>query len=111
VGWSSGEIGESKGFQGSRTEDELFSRSEHVDGESHLVLIDLQPHPADKAGQDPEDECHGCGWVVSLGVEMLLETLMVGLQSFQTQDCVRLRSSVYPQMQPVATAWQSPVSR
>lgn len=31
------------------TEDEFLRRSQHVDGEGDLVLVDLQSHPADKA--------------------------------------------------------------
>ena len=63
MGWSRvAKIGRAR-VQESLTEDELFRRGEHVDGESHLVLVDLQSHPADEAGQNPEEESHDCRFV------------------------------------------------
>lgn len=43
-----------------RTEDELFGWGKHVDGKCHLILVDLEAHPAHEAGQNPEEEGHGC---------------------------------------------------
>ncbi len=46
--------------RGQRTEDKLFGWGEHVDGKRHLILVDLEAHPAHEAGQSPEEEGHDC---------------------------------------------------
>lgn len=43
-----------------RTEDEFFRRSQHVDGEGHLILVDLQANPPDEVGKDRGRERHCC---------------------------------------------------
>lgn len=50
------------GEQAQHTEDELLDRSKHVEGEGHLILVDLQPHPAEEASHGPDNEVHhSCG--------------------------------------------------
>lgn len=63
-----------------RTEDEFFRWRQHVDGKGHLILVDLQPNPAEKVGQDPRSDCHCCdkevrlvlGWEAVAGCWLLL---------------------------------------
>lgn len=40
------------------TEDEFLRGSKHVDGESDLVLVDLQSNPADERAHHPENKFH-----------------------------------------------------
>jgi hypothetical protein len=44
-----------------RTEDEFLNWRQHVDGKGHLILVDLEAHPADDSGNGPDDYVHYCG--------------------------------------------------
>lgn len=41
-----------------RTEDELLGRRQHVYGERHLILVDLEADPANEGGDEPQEDGH-----------------------------------------------------
>lgn len=65
--------------RGQRTEDELFGRSEHVDGKCHLILVDLEAHPAHEAAQNPEEEGHGCREEIVVVCDSVAEEISQGV--------------------------------